>query len=369
MVPQEHLFAKDSDGNIININDVTEKDRAKHFFCIGCDNEMRPVIKGKKQHHFRHKANVICNHETYLHRLGKGFIKWMFNNHDSFPISYYVNYFCDKTTNCKFADFINSCNRREPYSVDLKKYYDTCEEEVSYRGFRADLMLSSSEHPDRRPIFIEISVSHDCEPEKINSGIPIIEIKLQSEYDVFRSFRSFRSLNEENLFIDTTQEIDTKHPYKADLLPSLRFYNFKRRIQSSHNLDRFWIPETPNHILYGWVEQKYIDCIKYNNNHRKDSIYELTVLSNIQNNGKEVNLYELGMVKAADRGLNIRHCLMCYNQHKCSIRPLFRELTYLQFIDIANKCRFFCLDRYYYMNRVLHKYKSLPIYEWLQTDS
>ena len=362
MVPQEHLFAKDSDGNIININDVTEKDRAKHFFCIGCDNEMRPVIKGKKQHHFRHKAIVICNHETYLHRLGKGFIKWMFNNHDSFPISYYVNYFCDKTTNCKFADFINSCNRREPYSVDLKKYYDTCEEEVSYRGFRADLMLSSSEHPDHRPIFIEISVSHDCEPEKINSGIRIIEIKLQSEYDVFRS------LNEENLFIDTTQEIDTKHPYKADLLPSLRFYNFKRRIQSSHNLDRFWISKGDNNILYGNITRQITDCQNIDNTY--NFIYDLLLPANTIPNDCE--LLDLGTYLAHKKGIQIKQCRFCELYNYCTFKikdksyPIWK-LPIQKLFEQAPSCRNF-LPYKKYSFYLFKKYNKLPYLEMKEEE-
>lgn len=52
---------------------------------------------------------------------------------------------------------------------DLKKNFDTCEEEVTYKGYRADLMLSSMEHPEREPIFFEISVTHDCEVEKLAS--------------------------------------------------------------------------------------------------------------------------------------------------------------------------------------------------------
>ena len=43
-------------------------------------------------------------------------------------------------------------------------------------------MLSSKEHPERKPVFIEISVTHDCEEKKIDSGIRIIEIKLENEY-------------------------------------------------------------------------------------------------------------------------------------------------------------------------------------------
>lgn len=106
----------------------------------------------------------------------------------SFIVKYYVEHHCDKLKGSKLDPIYRDkkCNRRELIAVDLKKLFDTCEEEVSYNGFRADLMLSSKEYTEREPIFLEISVTHDCEPEKLASGVQIIELKIADEKDVLR---------------------------------------------------------------------------------------------------------------------------------------------------------------------------------------
>jgi hypothetical protein len=71
-------------------------------------------------------------------------------------------------------------------TFNLKEYYDTCEQEIQYNSInrRSDLKISSAEHPERAPIYIEIFVTHASDSEKLHSGNKIIEIKIESEEDI-----------------------------------------------------------------------------------------------------------------------------------------------------------------------------------------
>ena len=62
--------AKNQDGHIVQINEVTNENRAKHYYCVGCGGEMSAVLGDKRDHHFRHKE-AHCSWESYLHKLGK----------------------------------------------------------------------------------------------------------------------------------------------------------------------------------------------------------------------------------------------------------------------------------------------------------
>jgi hypothetical protein len=180
--------ASDINGNIVIIDSVTPENRASmQFFCIGCGTEMEAVLGKQKQHHFRHKDKGDCNPETYFHRLAKRVLKYRFDTQPHFLIRYFVCNECPKSPKCGFRERHRwqDCSSVVLKIVNLKEFYDTCMEEKSHKGFRADLMLSHSEHPERNPIFLEVSVTHNCTQEKINSGIRIIEIKVQNETNIF----------------------------------------------------------------------------------------------------------------------------------------------------------------------------------------
>ncbi|MBO7082875.1 MAG: hypothetical protein J6W30_03415 [Bacteroidales bacterium] len=45
--------------------------KSTKFTCISCGQELSACLGSKNQHHFRHKTEVDCNLETYLHKMGK----------------------------------------------------------------------------------------------------------------------------------------------------------------------------------------------------------------------------------------------------------------------------------------------------------
>ena len=299
--------AKDMDDRIVHINDVTKENKSNHYYCIGCGGEMSAVLGDKREHHFRHKE-AHCSWESYLHKLGKLRLKQLFDTQESFKIKYIAEYHCEKADDCKLA-YDNKCKRFDFNEVDLKRYFDTCEEEVTYKGFRADLMLSSKEHPERKPIFLEISVTHDCEPQKIASGIRIIELKITNENDVWRP------INERKCCLGT--ENAEQFPYQGVELPPIRFYNFKRHLERTTPLDRFWIEKDKDGILRGYVEKGNLSCRDIDTNHKEHSIYEITAPSEEIIKNKVLDFSFFGFLEAIWAGVKIKHCQFCMDYPRC----------------------------------------------------
>ena len=79
----KYKYAFDEIGNIVSIEDFTKESSKLHTFkCIVCGDELRPRAIGSKHRraHFYHKEIVSCNGESYLHKLGKLYIKNKFDN-------------------------------------------------------------------------------------------------------------------------------------------------------------------------------------------------------------------------------------------------------------------------------------------------
>lgn len=368
--------ATDTKGCVIHIDEVTKDNRAEHYYCVGCGGEMSAVLGDKREHHFRHKE-AHCSWESYLHKLGKMRLKQRFDTQKEFVIKYYVEHHCDKSSSCKLESIYRDkkCNRRELLVFDLKKMFDTCEEEVTYKGFRADLMLSSKKHPEREPVFLEISVTHDCEPEKLASGIPIIELKIADEKDVLRPLIEEDSLLGRN---------NPKNPYDFNALPPIRFFNFKCKFETARPLERFWVSKDDNGVLRSNCIQDNLNCRNVTDNHREDSLYEVAIPSEVVVNNRKPNLYEFGMAKAINAGIDVRHCGFCDKYNYCNLnyteevedkntgekRKIPKQIWMHQIPDnkvdkvaFANECKNYSHNRYF-VYRVLNYLRILPCWEW-----
>ena len=365
-----------TDGQIIHIDEVTIENRAEHYYCVGCGGEMSAVLGNKREHHFRHKE-AHCSWESYLHKLGKMRLKQRFDTQKEFVIKYYVEYHCDKSKDCKLEPICQDkkCNCRELIAIDLKYLFDTCEEEITYKGYRADLMLSSKEHPEREPIFLEISVTHDCEAEKLASGIQIIELKIADEKDVMRPL-----IEEDSLFGRTNPE----QPYDFNVLPSIRFFNFKRKFETVRPLERFWIAKDDKGVLRGNCIQDDLTCRNVERNHREDSVYEVAIPSEVLIGNRKPNLYEFGMVKAISAGINVKHCGICDKNQQCVLnyneevedrktgekKLVPRQIWLCQIpeqnidkVSLANGCKNYS-HKQFFVYQVLQKLRDLPCWEW-----
>ena len=368
--------ATDADGHIIHIDEVTRENRAEHYYCVGCGEEMSAVLGDKREHHFRHKESH-CSWESYLHKLGKMRLKERFDSQKEFIIKYYVEHLCDKSKGCKLESIYKDqkCNRRELVTIDLKKLFDTCEEEVTYKGYRADLMLSSKEHPEQDPIFLEISVTHDCEPEKLASSIQIIELKIADEKDVLRPL-----VEEDSLFGRTNPQ----QPYDFNALPPIRFFNFKRILETARPLERFWVAPDNKGILRGNCAQDNLTCRNFKDNHREDSLYEVAIPSGLLTDSSRINTYTFGLFKAIANEIDVRHCNICNKHSHCILKfneevkdektgeqkltprqiPMARiNDQYFDKVAQANRCPNYAHNRFF-VDKVLSNLRNLPYWEW-----
>ena len=177
----------DNDGNIVDISTVNEANRQSEYYSIGSHTPMIAALGQTNQHYFRAKRGCQFNPETELHEYAKRVLKHRFETEDRFPIKYYRKEYCLNEKDCIFYDELNKgCGKLDSQlcEYNLKDYYDTATIEGSYDGFVADVLLTSSSH-NRRPVFLEVAVTHPCTEEKIASRHKIIELSVCCEEDAY----------------------------------------------------------------------------------------------------------------------------------------------------------------------------------------
>ena len=177
----------DKDGNIVDIRTVNEANRLSEYYSIGSHTPMIAALGQTNQHYFRAKRGYQLNPETELHEYVKRVLKHRFETEDHFPIKYYRKEHCPNEKACIFYDELNhGCGKlsNRLCEYDLKDYYDTATIEGGYDGFVADVLLTSSSH-NRRPVFLEVAVTHPCTEEKKASGHKIIELSVSCEDDAY----------------------------------------------------------------------------------------------------------------------------------------------------------------------------------------
>ena len=175
---QNYSYADNSNGELIHVSSAK---RGEDYFCPICGELMTPHMGKVRRWHFVHKNLGNCSYESYLHKLAKIRIQQSFQSSEHFWLSYKAKAICSR--NCPFIGF-SKCEDEKPVEFDLRKFYDTCEMEAPYHQYKADLLLSSSVNPQLPPVLIEIFVTHKCTEDKINDGVRIIEVKIQSEEQI-----------------------------------------------------------------------------------------------------------------------------------------------------------------------------------------
>lgn len=325
--------ARNDNDEIVNIEQVTsEMRKATKFTCISCGNELSACLGSKNQHHFRHKTEVDCNPETYLHKMGKyTFVKAYrecLAQGKPFNITLKQKVPCVKEESCpirhSFGDDPDVCNKYEWKDFDLTQYYDSVAEEEKVGSFVADILLKRSK--DDQPILVEIMVSHACEENKIQSGYRIIEIELNKEEDL-ELIESCQLRQTELLDSDCFETNRRKNRRNKEETPVVRFYNFhdaKKELLNFHevhqfaiyknNPSRFCLNET---VLCG-EKDKMIERHKNENK----LLYEILFYGEwgfydevfFSPDGEGLwgrNRFVFGVAMAFERGFKIRNCFLC----------------------------------------------------------
>ncbi len=278
-----YKYAYNENGEFIDIESVSSENRhERHFHCVSCGEELIPRLGKVRTHHFAHKvADVSCNKETYLHKIGKWLLKSKFDESESFFIEY------QRKVKCK-----------------------------------------NSEKEKRKPVLIEIRVSHECTEEKQESGAKIIEFRVKSEDDLLRIVDSniIKEQEDKVKFIGFSQE------------------TVGDKILDHRSLYRFYLYKS------GKVFVCRSDC---NKTGKQKAILELNI------DPYKIpysRVYEYGVAKSLAMGFDIRNCVLCKNSSRsfsghtvyCNRRELHEISDPLNPIE-ANKCP------YYFFNRMMYE--------------
>ena len=196
MVKNLLTYALDSSNKLKHI-DAVENGMACGCVCPCCKERLMAKNGGtKRMHHFAHASGVDCEgaYETMLHLLAKERIQDAFMTHDTFNIEYEYRSYCRKVKECTFFRY-GDCYEASRKIFNLKKYYDSCGQELPYDTIkrRSDLKIFSKSNPNLKPVYIEFFVTHASEIEKLHSGEKIIEIKIESEDDPIIKFYGFKN--------------------------------------------------------------------------------------------------------------------------------------------------------------------------------
>lgn len=284
------------EGNeIIPIEKVDKNERHAHTYtCMGCGAEMIPKMGNKNAWHFAHKGNDDnCNSETYLHKLAKRLIREKFESPEPLKIRYNRYGKCSGVNNCPFCDDFY-CQVSKDSDYDLKDYYDTCQEEAPIKGYIADLLLSSSKHSEWDPVLIEIHVSHKSTDEKLNSGLKIIEIKINSEEDIVCLLRE-----------DFITENYGPHLYlERSIKRRISFHNFDKNpgIIGERIIPRF-ILYSSGKFRISWNES----CHTVKRKIDPKSIFEVSIQMDFTNE----HVFEIGYVIALQHIPDFKSCKLC----------------------------------------------------------
>lgn len=321
----QYLYANNINGSLVDISNVTHENRER-YYCPSCGIEMSAVLGNKREHHFRHKGDS-CSYESYLHKISKLLLKWRFDNNYKFEIAYYVIQNCPNT-DCCLRDSNCNTNIKELHIINLKDCYNICEIEGAYSGFRADIKLSNSDKPEATPLFIEVAVTHKCSPEKISSGVPIVEISVTNERDVLHPLieqKTTEPLLHQHITLSNPQYIEEK----------IKFYNFDRIIYPCKQLSRFIIYKDSNDYIRGGIEKCIGLCNTVIGQYNKTSLFEIQFDDSNLTKRYKYHIWYFGISFAIKEGINIQNCRICRNYNSCVIKLPTNK------IDVRTKKRFF----------------------------
>lgn len=178
MRPIRYRYGVDQHGVIVDVFELQEEDRAD-FVCLGCEKIIRPVLpQTDRQKHFRHKREIECSEETYLHRAGKLLFERTYRNclekNEPFYVHYEVPRICEGCS-------LGPCDQEgASHQFDLTSVFKSIQSEKRDDGFIPDLLLTTDKG---EKLYIEIAVTHVSPLDKIDSNARIIEFYINEEED------------------------------------------------------------------------------------------------------------------------------------------------------------------------------------------
>lgn len=222
-------YALSAEGKLVHIDSVANG-KACGCFCTYCGEPLQAKQGAKRKHHFSHLSGTQCEpaYESMLHLLAKEKIQEAFYNRTSLYMEFEYTSFCSQDK-CIFLRYSSRCFTVRKKRFDLKKWYDSCEQEITYANIkrRSDLKFFSKEFPERKPIYIEFCVTHASDEAKLHSGNKIIEILIEDEESIF-------SLIESGI-VEKTKTIGEEWEYRKRKI--VAFYGFKTQDYNNSSIN------------------------------------------------------------------------------------------------------------------------------------
>lgn len=304
-----------ADGTMVYAIDLDKNDcEGIHYYFLGCEGDEEEemlFIQRKKGNgftkFFRHKQGYIGDRDEpdrYLHNYAELRIKQRFDNslqNNEFPVQFYVLEKCPENATCKLKEKLKCKGNPRPVlkTLNLRKFYDTCCIEKGADKYIADLLLTNSKDESVKPLLLEVFVTHKCTDEKIASGFPIIEIKINNKDDA------------DNPIVENAGEIVDRYLFMKSenetALPPVVFYGFNRDVPFNDYVQcgNFTLIKNENELV---AECKAIACNEVDKIISENGVFSLSApIDELE----EIDIYEMGMAKAQDMGFKVRDCSLC----------------------------------------------------------
>ncbi len=336
-IKYKYAYDVDQNNKLVSIDDVVEYGIRDHtFICLNCGNELIPAIGKKNTPHFKHKVDVECEGESYLHKLAKLRFKDKFYSNTPFFFSFMQTIICDEKVKCPFSNDFCKLEKESKYS--FHKYFDTCELEKSFKcdiggetvHIIPDITLSNSKKPNQDPLFIEIWNTHKSEEKKLDLKYRIIEVRVFSESDI-------------DYFIE--HGLIESSPWKIDKRRKelcIQFYNFSAKTGSiaCPNINKFVLYKSRKVYLHNYLRSDMI-FKKLNNESQKEILMKVY----------EGSLFR-GLSYLISKGYKLNNCLICkyYGESRsiyatdsicyCHLHEKFSTPIFPDQLE-AEKCQYF----------------------------
>lgn len=350
----KYTYALDSTKTfLVHINDARQ---GEEYFCPNSKCDERLIIKdgGYKRKHFSHTSGKKCSYDNYLHSLAeRKFAEW-FNSSNEIFLQYYVKDLCQNYDKCiwrndPFQDY--TCIAHNEKVSSLTHFYDNIELEKHYGGFIWDLWITNSKNSDIPPIAIEIYVTHKCEDKKLQSGVRIIEIKIESEEQLDEYVNSNIIKQNKNLVLHNFQ---TKSHYIET---------------QGKRLYKFWLFDN----LKAYSDNDNTTCKSYLQR-RNSSLLELTYQNLDYKYEAGLNPYSFGCAISYKKFPNFKSCFLCnrykYNEyHERYICIAYKQITFDDMHNPSNamNCKKFSLNEKLIKESVT-RLSEITYNVWMKSD-
>ena len=310
-----YRYAFGEDHQLVDVTQLTNKERHHKYTCISCGKGLVPALGKIRKKHFRHEVEADCDGETYLHRLAKEIIVRRFHSDKPFNVKIPTPVLCSQYKACSLPKNEDFCRGYETGIYDLKKNYDQISVEEPIGGFVADLLLKDS-RDKHSPFLIEIWVTHECEEEKRQSGYPILEIKVENEFDIERIKKE--DTFEEEVYCSALKERESKQP----LNKGLQCYSF-------------YLYDNGNCFL----DTRSIACSQIKKSLNRNALLECRLVDSSMNYS-----YSDFFNYAASLGFKVKNCCLCKYYHEDNeICGLYKKFNTPKNPDM--RCAYGC-DKY-----------------------